>query len=143
MRFGKLEPSVLPDVASASDSRESILAPFADSMPIHLNIFVNAKQASLPPLLPTCRPNMDGRRYARPVNITPLVCGFSHSLDAHLAIYSIALISIFVYVFISCRDMLKSDFSNPTFPHVLEQVWFMRYFSACYFCSWKYSQLTS
>ncbi|KAL5961717.1 E3 SUMO-protein ligase PIAS2 [Taenia solium] len=74
MRFGKLEPSVLSDVvASTSDSREPALAPFADSMPIHLNIFVNVKQASLPPLLPTCRPNMDGRRYARPVNITPLL----------------------------------------------------------------------
>ncbi|CDS41737.1 e3 SUMO protein ligase PIAS2 [Echinococcus multilocularis] len=75
MRFGKLEPSLLPEVVAAStpDSSEPVLAPFADSMPIHLNIFVNVKQAMLPPLLPTCRPNMDGRRYARPVNITPLL----------------------------------------------------------------------
>ncbi|VDM34164.1 unnamed protein product [Hydatigera taeniaeformis] len=75
MRFGKLEPSLLSEVvaASTSDSKRSTLAPFVDSMPIHLNIFVNVKQATLPPLLPTCRPNMDGRRYARPINITPLL----------------------------------------------------------------------
>uniref|UniRef100_A0A5K3EJJ7 SP-RING-type domain-containing protein n=1 Tax=Mesocestoides corti TaxID=53468 RepID=A0A5K3EJJ7_MESCO len=80
MRFGKLEPSVLVDIDAASSSQSSCstagtttFPPFVDSMPIHLFVQVNGRLAPLPPLLPTSRPNMDGRRNARPVHITPLL----------------------------------------------------------------------
>ena len=74
MRFGKLDTWMLPEIAAASsDANTPDLSPFQDSMPIHLSVLVNGKTATLPPFLPTCRPNMDGRRNARPVSVTPLV----------------------------------------------------------------------
>lgn len=71
MRFGKLEnPSAL-DVRNLQTGTS--LPTFADNLPIHLLVHVNGRSVSLPPLLPTSRPNLDGRRNARPINITPPV----------------------------------------------------------------------
>ncbi|VDN98134.1 unnamed protein product [Rodentolepis nana] len=66
VRFGKLEPSMLHRITASQPSLE----PFQDNMPIHLAVQVNQRNVILPPFLPTSRPNMDGRRNARPISIT-------------------------------------------------------------------------
>ncbi|KAM7532630.1 hypothetical protein Aperf_G00000130786 [Anoplocephala perfoliata] len=78
MRFGKLEPSMLHGVAAAQPA----LGAFDDNMPIHLAVQVNGRNVALPPFLPTSRPNMDGRRNARPISITPQmrICPSSSNL---------------------------------------------------------------
>lgn len=69
MRFGKVESSMLHAVAAIQPALDA----FDDNMPIHLVVQVNGRNVALPPFLPTSRPNMDGRRNARPISITPQV----------------------------------------------------------------------
>lgn len=97
MRFGKLEPSMLHRITASQPTLE----PFQDNMPIHLAVQVNQRNVILPPFLPTSRPNMDGRRNARPISITPQVrsCfnvfGFFLNMCKHvLCVYSIFLLQL-------------------------------------------------
>uniref|UniRef100_A0A3Q0KTB8 Putative sumo ligase n=1 Tax=Schistosoma mansoni TaxID=6183 RepID=A0A3Q0KTB8_SCHMA len=82
MRFARLDPQACQDLVQAYElygSRKSsslssdklIQIPLAeDSLPVHLIIQVNGRPIQLPPLLPSNRPGMDGRRNPRPINIT-------------------------------------------------------------------------
>ncbi|VDM03193.1 unnamed protein product [Schistocephalus solidus] len=76
MRFAKLDPADLVNLRIGEPKQQQqqlSLSPQPDNFPIHLMLHVNGRPAQLPPLLPTTRPGLDGRRNARPVNITPLV----------------------------------------------------------------------
>nr|CAH8832446.1 unnamed protein product [Trichobilharzia regenti] len=82
MRFARLDPQACQDLVETyelSGGRKSnnstINKPIQipqvdDSLPVHLIIQVNGRPIPLPPLLPSNRPGMDGRRNARPINIT-------------------------------------------------------------------------
>ncbi|CAH8481677.1 unnamed protein product [Schistosoma margrebowiei] len=82
MRFARLDPQACQDLVQTYElygSRKSsslsldklIQIPLAeDSLPVHLIIQVNGRPIQLPPLLPSNRPGMDGRRNPRPINIT-------------------------------------------------------------------------
>ncbi|CAH8462179.1 unnamed protein product [Schistosoma turkestanicum] len=82
MRFARLDPQSCQDLVQTyelSGSRKSsslslnklIQIPLVeDSLPVHLIIQVNGRPIQLPPLLPSNRPGMDGRRNPRPINIT-------------------------------------------------------------------------
>uniref|UniRef100_A0A0X3PN85 E3 SUMO-protein ligase PIAS1 n=3 Tax=Schistocephalus solidus TaxID=70667 RepID=A0A0X3PN85_SCHSO len=76
MRFAKLDPADLVNLRIGEPKQQQqqlSLSPQPDNFPIHLMLHVNGRPAQLPPLLPTTRPGLDGRRNARPVNITPLL----------------------------------------------------------------------
>ncbi|KAL7065560.1 hypothetical protein AAHC03_05852 [Spirometra sp. Aus1] len=75
MRFAKLDQSDLVNlrIGEPKQQQQESLSPQPDNFPIHLMLHVNGRPAQLPPLLPTTRPGLDGRRNARPVNITPLL----------------------------------------------------------------------
>ncbi|KAM3187182.1 hypothetical protein ACTXT7_002788 [Hymenolepis weldensis] len=89
VRFGKLEPSMLHRITAS----QSTLEPFQDNMPIHLAVQVNQRNVILPPFLPTSRPNMDGRRNARPISITPQLrmCPGAKQIIAKLASSGLSL----------------------------------------------------
>ncbi|CAH8834345.1 unnamed protein product [Trichobilharzia szidati] len=82
MRFARLDPQACQDLVQIyelSGGRKSnnpsinkpIQIPLVDdSLPVHLIIQVNGRPIPLPPLLPSNRPGMDGRRNPRPINIT-------------------------------------------------------------------------
>ncbi|CAH8476234.1 unnamed protein product [Schistosoma guineensis] len=82
MRFARLDPQACQHLVQTYElygSRKSsslsldklIQIPLAeDSLPVHLIIQVNGRPIQLPPLLPSNRPGMDGRRNPRPINIT-------------------------------------------------------------------------
>ncbi|KAA3680203.1 uncharacterized protein DEA37_0007409 [Paragonimus westermani] len=86
MRFARLDPSLCQQLTAAyglTTSRSSRLQPTHpelhplplsdDSLPVHLAIHVNGHPIQLPPLLPSNRPGLDGRRNPRPINITPFL----------------------------------------------------------------------
>ncbi|KAF8562378.1 hypothetical protein P879_08232 [Paragonimus westermani] len=86
MRFARLDPSLCQRLTAAyglTTSRSSRLQPTHpelhplplsdDSLPVHLAIHVNGHPVQLPPLLPSNRPGLDGRRNPRPINITPFL----------------------------------------------------------------------
>ncbi|KAH8850407.1 E3 SUMO-protein ligase PIAS1 [Schistosoma japonicum] len=82
MRFARLDPQACQDLvqiyelpggrkSSSLSMNKPIKTPLAeDSLPVHLIIQVNGRPIQLPPLLPSNRPGMDGRRNPRPINIT-------------------------------------------------------------------------
>ncbi|KAA0188791.1 E3 SUMO protein ligase PIAS2 [Fasciolopsis buskii] len=82
MRFARMDPDLttqLVDAYGLTNSRGSRLDPIPqprmltlseDSLPVHLAIQVNGRPVQLPPLLPSNRPGLDGRRNPRPINIT-------------------------------------------------------------------------
>ncbi|KAK4473613.1 hypothetical protein MN116_002965 [Schistosoma mekongi] len=82
MRFARLDPQACQDLvqiyelpggrkSSSLSLNKPIKTPLAeDSLPVHLIIQVNGRPIQLPPLLPSNRPGMDGRRNPRPINIT-------------------------------------------------------------------------
>ncbi|VDO87931.1 unnamed protein product [Schistosoma curassoni] len=88
MRFARLDPQACQHLVQTYElygSRKSsslsldklIQIPLAeDSLPVHLIIQVNGRPIQLPPLLPSNRPGMDGRRNPRPINITQSVSIF-------------------------------------------------------------------
>ncbi|KAF7255074.1 hypothetical protein EG68_08130 [Paragonimus skrjabini miyazakii] len=86
MRFARLDPSFCQQLTAAyglTTNRSSRLQPTHpelhplplsdDSLPVHLAIHVNGHPIQLPPLLPSNRPGLDGRRNPRPINITPFL----------------------------------------------------------------------
>lgn len=85
MRFARMDPDLttqLVDAYGLTNSRGSRLDPIPqprmltlseDSLPVHLAIQVNGRPVQLPPLLPSNRPGLDGRRNPRPINITQFV----------------------------------------------------------------------
>ncbi|VDP85126.1 unnamed protein product [Echinostoma caproni] len=82
MRFARLDPDLSAQLVEAyglTTNRGSRLDPIPkpciltlseDSLPVHLAIQVNGRPVQLPPLLPSNRPGLDGRRNPRPINIT-------------------------------------------------------------------------
>ncbi|TPP65432.1 putative sumo ligase [Fasciola gigantica] len=82
MRFARMDPDLTAQLMKAyglTNSRGSRLDPIPqpcmltlseDSLPVHLAIQVNGRPVQLPPLLPSNRPGLDGRRNPRPINIT-------------------------------------------------------------------------
>ncbi|CAL8092728.1 unnamed protein product [Calicophoron daubneyi] len=86
MRFARLDPDfckLLTEAYGTVSQRNSRiqqqqqghvqptpLYPSDDVLPVHLLVQVNGRPVQLPPLLPSNRPGMDGRRNPRPINIT-------------------------------------------------------------------------
>lgn len=88
MRFAKLGQATCQELSKtyklshnesklSTNSQDCLLTSiplFEDNLPINLAIQVNGRAIQLPSLIPSNRVSLEGRRHARPINITQAVC---------------------------------------------------------------------